>query len=296
MNNLIITSGYKKDTRHGNYIQTKNICVIAHNSIQDRDNYELEDLNVNIEIPNIPDDCRYLYLLESYVSAKEYGCFVNESNINISYHFSEKEAIESGKRTMINGLVRDYLDLEIYNEDEKEELYDDILNMDDYHLIKYEFNIYKILVNRHIFEYYTDAKKYYQEQLSLIKSKNDLYDLLLDIAGGYQITKYDFKGNILNINVPLIFRSIYNFSIPSLLGWHVEKFNIGDVVKLKDPYYKDETFKIIYKITHDHDIYKDPDPLHFREGYTLVYANTGNIFNEYWEDYIYDEQLELVKI
>lgn len=298
-NNIFAIAKYNKSEKYGVLVDTDKIFVQVYDHLDYfiEDKKYLKDYSNNIECIDIPDETKYIYLLEAYLSNKAYGRFVNEANINISYHLSEEEAIIDGINTMKRDVINDYINLE--NPDSDEDISDLILNLsDDENFYNYEFTIYKILVNRNIFKSLNERNIYYHNNLSKQKTKEDLYDFLIDMMGGYQINKYSLIGELHDVNVVFNHRTIDNLSIKSLLGYHVEKFNVGDTVKiLNDPYYKDESFIIKYKYSNDCSIYESDDPLHFREGYMLYKKDDENkyVINDYYDDLFYDEDLELIE-
>lgn len=298
MNNIFITAGYKKREYYGNLINDLNIYVKAHDNKEDMIEYE-EDIEFTYKM-KIEKDISivdpYIYLLVAYIRNNQYGDFIDEKNINFSYYNSEYIAIQNGIKTMKNGFKRD---LETLYEDSDYFLDDDVVDfIKDQNYCKFTFDIIKIKTDRHCFESKEDQLKYYKENLCNKKSKNELYDFLLDLMGGYQITSYNMAGKPYFTTVIDDYRSYDVLCMKSLLGYHVEKFNEGDIVKIKnDPYfYKNpKTFKIIHKYNKDCSIYESDDPLHFREGYQLAYNNDeGLIYNDYYHELYFDEDLELV--
>ena len=297
-NNIFTISKYNKSDLYGILVDTKDIFVQVYDYLDyfKEDEQYLQNYSNNIECIEIPDGTKYIYLLEAYLADKAYGRFVNESNINISYHLSEEEAILSGIETMKQDIINDFIRLENPDEEDISDLTCNLI--EDEHFYNYEFTIYKILVNRHIFKSLDERNKYYHDNLSNQKTKEDLNDFLIDIMGGYQINKYSLTGELRHSTVVFNHRTINNLSMKSLLGYHVEKFNIGDVVKiLNDPYYKDELFIIKYKYSNNYSIYESDDPLHYREGYMLYRKDDEDcrVINDYYDDLYYDEDLELVE-
>lgn len=297
MKNIFITAAYNKRPEYGILIPIDTISVNVYNTLKDKQRHDFgycdeftNQINLNIDTP-----FDYIYLLESYISDKVYGDFVDERNINISLHDFEFSAILAGKETMLNGIATDIETL--YGEDADEDDLDLINNQNFYN---FTFKIYKIKTNRHIFESEEDQLKYYNENLKFHRaSKKELYDFLLDVMGGYQINSYNMNGELYHSEVLTNYRTIDNLGLKSLLGYHVEKFNVGDIVRIKhDPhnqkYY--DIFMIKYKYTKDRSIYESDDPLHYREGYTLVRKNdlTLSPINDYFDEFFYDEDLELV--
>lgn len=297
-NNIFIITKYNKNDIYGVLVDTDKIFIQVYDNLEDlqNDNKYLKDYSNNIDIIDISKDTKYVYLLEAYLTTKAYGRFVNESNINISYHLSENDAINSGIKTMKDGIINDYIKLENPDDEDLAEL---ILDLEENELFyNYEFNIYKILVNRHTFKSMNERMEYYHNNLTKQKTKEDLYDFLLDLMGGYQINKYSITGKLRKVEVIFNHRTIYNLSMKSLLGYHVEKFNIGDTVKIiNDPYYKNELFVIKYKYSNNCSIYESDDPLHFREGYMLYKKDDDEQYtiNDYYNDLFYDEDLELIE-
>lgn len=287
MKNIFTIAGYKNNKIFGDMVYDCDIHVYVYNSEEDKKLFNNNELTTVINIPNNLLNNKYIYLLEAYGSDKSFGSFVNKNNIVIQYFSSEQEAINKGIEAIKTGVTNDYINLGTYDIDEL----DDINIYEDLNYINYTFNIYKILVNRHTFLSRKDRDEYYYNNLSKVK-KNDLYDFLLDMVGGYQITSYDIFGNIAHITIISDYRDTDILSIQSLLNYHVEKFKLDDIVKIKkDNYYKKDLFKIIKVIKHDHSIYESKDPLHYREGYTLLNMTTDTIYNDYYDDYIYDEDI-----
>lgn len=288
MKNILVVANYKIHPEFGNLVDENDIDIRFHNSMDDVRLYEDE-----IEkLDNIVDN-KYIYLLFAYSTSKHYGKLINKSNIKLSYFSDLEEAIECGKKIIKFGIYRDNTRIGSIHGEENE----DSINVLDYEpYTNYEFMICKILVNRHAFTDDNEYEKYYKDNLQKVKTKEDLYDLLLDLLGGYQINHYTIDGKLYDINIIDKYRNTDNLSLKSLLGYHVEKFTVGDIVKINDPHYKDQLFIIARSLIVDNrTIYNDKDPLHFREGYTLVFKDNPDILlNEFMDDYIFDEDLELV--
>ena len=134
----------------------------------------------------------------------------------------------------------------------------------------------------------------YNNILSKKPNKEELYDLLLGLSEGKK-SYYDINCNLLSIEK--INTDHFNtFSFKSLLGYHSDKFNIGDKIRFKYANNKCEGI-IIGKYEKDcKDIYNSDDPYHFKEGYNVEYNINGfTMYNENWQEPYYDEDLELIK-
>lgn len=127
------------------------------------------------------------------------------------------------------------------------------------------------------------------------QSNNKLYYLLLYNSGGKK-SYYDYNGNLINIE-KLNSDYFNSFSFKSILGYNCNKFKVGDKVRFR--YDNNKCIgKIIYKYESEYEnIYKSPDPIHFKEGYTVEWNLTEDytIFNEAWQEPYFDEDLELIK-
>lgn len=284
----------------GDFIDENDLIIQYHNCKEDKDEFEQElnkSANIRPDWRYLLEDLKYLYFLTSYSTPKHYGHLIKYDNIYMNYFKTEEDAIRSGIKNIKSGIYRDNIRLGSIDEDDNiTEENINVLDYEDY--TNYTFTICKILVNRHAFINNED-EIYYNENLSNIKKEN-LYDFLLDLVGGYQINHYNIDGKLYDISIIDNYRNIYNLSLKSLLGYHVNKFKIGDKVKVKIPYYKNNTFIIKNKIIQNDSIYESKDPLHFREGYILVFDNEyigtdqEELLNEYMDDLFYDEDLELV--
>lgn len=307
MKNIFVDAGYIKRADYGILIDSQDIKVKVYNTQLEKDFnaiYYSKEVSINADLSN-----KYIYLLEAYISTKEYGRLIDERNINIAYFNSEEEALSEGINTMRNGIKRDIMTLDRSTEDELDEEDLDLLENERY--FNYTFNIYKIKVNRKVFGKVEivdncliqsndkeERLKYYTENLPKQKSKEELYDFLIDLIGGYQINSYSIDGKLMYADILWDYRTPENLSIKSLLGYHVEKFKVGDTVKVTtDPQYKDKLFVIKYKYTQDCSIYESDDPLHHIEGYVLYRKNDPDklVLNDYSDDFFYDEDLELVE-
>lgn len=292
MNNILITVEYKKNPGYGIFIDEGDIIVKLYPNLEEKKLYED---NRKLFLPkNI--NSEYVYLLEVYCTPINYGSLIKECNICIAYFNTEEEAIKKGIKLIRSSIYKDNIILGGIDDDILEEDID-VLEYEDF--TNYTFNIYKILVNRHSF--INDRYDYYKENFHNIK-REGLYNFILDLLGGYQINHYTIDGKLYDISIIDDYRNYKSASLKSLLGYHVDKFNIGDIVRLKNPHYKNDNFIILHKYLQDHSIYEDKDPLHFREGYQLAYYNDNyiqgkdvDILNEYWEDLIYDEDLIMIK-
>lgn len=162
----------------------------------------------------------------------------------------------------------------------------------DIDIIEYEFSITETLSNIR-YGTYEELIKIYNENISKKLSKEELYDLLLYISKGKK-SYYDYNGNLICIE-KLNSDHFNSFSFKSLLGYHTNKFIIGDKVKFK--YANDQcTGIIVSKYNQDNKkIYDSKDPYHFKEGYIVEYnINNSTFYNENWQEPYYDEDLEII--
>lgn len=243
MNNILIEARYKKYDDYGLFVDENDIYVHYY-----KDNQEVSLCNAILkdEIPKA--DSKYLYFLSCYATSTQYGRLVNEKNIKFGFYKTEQEALDDGIKNIKSAVYRDNLRLGGLDDDETEENID-VLDYEEF--TNYGFEICKILVNRHCFESDEEYNNYYKENLPKI-SKEDLYDFLLDLVGGYQIQNYTLDGKLYDIRMIDYYRNIYNLSLKSLLGYHTKYFRIGDKVKIKDPNFKD----IVFTISRKTSIYK----------------------------------------
>lgn len=135
-------------------------------------------------------------------------------------------------------------------------------------------------------------KLYYKENKKYIKRK-DLYNFLLSITGKEYIT-LDYTG------YPGLCVSKEGFADDLFCSksfdynkkYHLNKFKIGDKVKVKVPFEGhgyEKVYEIFDIINKEKSIYDSDDPLHFRQGYALT-----DIRNEYCNKYVqlhFDEDL-----
>lgn len=271
MNNIFINAGIKRNFKEfGKLIRVYDIIEEYKNKKED-----LKECEYNIEIPDNLLENKYLYLLCVYCIFKpEYGRFICEDDIVYNYYLSEEEAKQIG----LNLLNKSFNKFECTEDYEI------------YKYIDYNFSITQIYTKRHPFKSDNSRMIYYKENLN----KMDLYELLLDISGGYKLSCYDYKGNL--IGYDKILSDHYNsFSFKSLLGYHTNKFNIGDKVRFR--YANDKTIgTVVGKYDNIGTIYDSNDPYHFKEGYNIEYTIDGyTTYNENWQEPYYDEDLELIK-
>lgn len=288
MKNIFITAGYVHDKDYGILVDKSKIFLEAHNTKEEKEEYE-SNINLTVKVePDIEPIGDYLYLLFATASDKYYGNFINKNNILIKYYTSEEEALESAKIFVKTSYYNDEVKRSCVDED------DTIENIEIDNLCAYSICIVKILVNRHSFINNED-EIYYKENLNKNREKEDLYKFLLDLVGGYQYAHYDISGKLLTTSMIDKYRTTKHLSLNSLNGFHVGDFNIGSKVKLiNGTDFSDVDFYIIGKITQSKSIYESDDPLHFREGYLLSWDwDMDPIYlNEWFEDLIYDEELE----
>lgn len=289
MKNILIEARYNKYDDYGIFVDEDDIHVNYYKDIQEA---SLFTASIRTDIPET--DSKYLYFLSSYASSTHYGKLINEKNIKFRFYKTEQEALYDGIKNIKSAIYRDNLRLDGLVDDETEE---DINVLDYEDFTNYKFEICKILINRHSFGSKEEYDKYYKENLYKT-SKEDLYDFLLDLVGGYQIQSYTLDGKLYDIRMIDYYRNTDNLSLKSLLGYHTSKFSINDRVKVKDPNFKNAIFRISGQTYQDiGSIYKSEDPLHYREGYSLIFDSdmVDIIYNDYMDDYLYDEDLELVK-
>lgn len=207
-----------------------------------------------------------IYTLEVYLN---YNDNINIRLSNFNKFINEYDAIAFGKEKLkelfINYNIIDPYDNKLY----------------------YEITVLEIIENSKL------DKNYDINNLNKL-SKEELYDALLLISGGKK-SYYDFNGNLLSIEK--MNNDYYNsFSFKSLLGYHSNKFNIGDKVRFK--YANNKSIGIIvgkYN-TSNENIYTSNDPYHFKEGYNVEYTiDEYTTYNENWQEPYYDEDLELIK-
>lgn len=218
---------------------------------------------------------KYIYILDVKFQGLLENSYMYDDIFNDCY-YSLDEAIEKGREMLNYSIKRTmaYMDLE----------YEDILD-----IIRYSFIIKQVSGDYIRFDNEDDLEKYYNENISKINKEN-LYDFLMSIL---TYTEYfiDINGNItsysLNDNEYLDFRS---FEYDN--KYHLNKFKVGDKIKLKYPiegHGPDKVYEIFEVMNKDIDIRNSNDPLHFRQGYAL-----SDIYNDYNNKYSYlafDEDL-----
>lgn len=268
------------------YVDLINLSDIHINVYEDREtldlfsNYKIENKPYKIikkdNIRKISDsDNKYFYMTSICVTTNELNDFVDINNIDNSFYNYEIDAYvnsikfikEAIKRCVNNNTIDDY-----------------------YKNLKYEFKIYKILKDRIIFNSDEEKDEYYHTN----KDKILLKDLLTVLIGGVQIDNYDINGKL--ISVDTLTDGYNKFCFKSLLGYHVNKFNIGDKVKVIHDYYDIKNATIVDILRHDKTIYESNDPYHFKEGYYLRWIddNGNTYYTENWQNLFYDEDLELL--
>lgn len=260
MKNIFINAEIKNYTENKNYIYDYDIIEEFYNSKKEY----TETIN-KIKIPEDIINNKYIYLLCVYYCDED--GIIYKDDIIFKYYATEKDAKYDG----INLLKR-------ISKNYNKSL--------DYRL--YSFSIAEIYTNRHIFKDDNERMKYYKENLDRL----DLYELLIDISGGYKLSYYDYNGNLLSID-KILYDHYNNFSFKSLLGYHTNKFEIGDIIKFK--YTNNHCIgKIIGKYNNkEENIFISRDPYSFKEGYNIEYTIDGfTTYNENWQEPYYDEDLE----
>lgn len=286
MNNIFITKNIKRDKEYGSFVHENDIGFYYYNNKADKDFLEDND-PLFLPEPNKIDG-KFTYLLVAYSTSTDYGRLINENNICIDYFNTKEEAINTGIKTIKSGIYRDNIKLGGIEDCTEDDI--DVLEFKDY--THYCFEIFKILIDRHVFNTSEERDAYYNENLSKIK-KEDMYDFLFDMVGGYEINTYTIDGKLSHTTILDDYRSMDVLSLQSLMGYHVTEFNEGDLVKLKNDMI-DDVFVILHKYTRSESIYECDDPLHYREGYQLKFRDNDCILNDYWQDLYYDE--DLIKI
>ena len=264
-NNVKISAFIRRDKKKFGELVREYDIVTSYDSI--------ETVKENDQIVKIPEELlnnKYIYLLCAwYTNTEEYGEFIPIDNIVLQYYSDEQEAELAGC-TLLNKIHKDF---------------------DEYSIkeLNYVFSICKIYMNRHDFKTYEEKDKYYKENFG----KMELPELLIDLAGGYKLTYYDYNGNIL-VNDKVITDHYNTFSFKSLEGYHADEFEIGDEVRFK--YYNDRhNCRIVGKYEQDStSIYNSNDPYHYKQGYNVEYTdeNGYTTYNENWEEPYFDEDLE----
>lgn len=199
-----------------------------------------------------------IYTLEVYLN---YNDIINIRLSNFNKFINECDAIAFGKEKLkelfINYNITDPYDNKLY----------------------YEITVLEIIENSKL------DKNYNINNLNKL-SKEELYDTLLFISGGKK-SYYDFNGNLLSIEK--MNNDYYNsFSFKSLLGYHSNKFNIGDKVRFKYANNKSIGIVVGKYNTSNENIYTSNDPYHFKEGYNVEYTLDGyTTYNENWQEPYY---------
>lgn len=246
--------------------------------------YNLENKPYKIikkdNIENISDSGKYFYMTSIYITTNELKDFVDIDNIDNTFYDNEIDAYEYSIKFIKESIKR------CFNID----IYDDNTIIYKYSkYLKYEFKIFKILKDRIIFNSDKEKDEYYHKN----KDKISLKELLTVLIGGVQINNYDINGNL--ISVDTLTDGYKKFCFKSLLGYHVNKFNIGDKVKVIHDYYNIKNATIVDVLRYNKTIYESDDPYHFKEGYYITWSDDDIIYNtENWEDLFYDEDLELL--
>lgn len=131
---------------------------------------------------------------------------------------------------------------------------------------------------------------YYNENKNSIKKK-DLYDFLLSITGK-EFIRLDHKGypGLCTVKEGFADDLFCSKSLYYNKKYHLNKFKIGDKVKVKVPFEDyEKVYEIFDIINKENSIYDSDDPLHFRQGYALT-----DIYNDYCNKYTqlhFDEDL-----
>lgn len=235
------------------------------------DNIEIGEHDKVISIPKELLNHPYVYLLCAYYNDNRNDLDIPIDNIILKYYGDDIQAEKIGRDFLHNGINSSF---------DKDSMKEDM---------NFNFYIIKIYMNRHDFKTYEEKDKYYKENFG----KMGLPELLIDLAGGYKLTYYDYNGNIL-VNDKVITDHYNTFSFKSLEGYHADEFEIGDEVKFK--YYNDRhNCRIVGKYDPDStSIYNSNDPYHYKQGYNVEYTdeNGYTTYNENWEEPYFDEDLE----
>ena len=141
----------------------------------------------------------------------------------------------------------------------------------DLNNINYSFQIEKISCNSLTDNADDDDQVEETYEKTFNKNIDNLEEYLISLMG-YVTYNLDIHGNIINIETLL--DDVYPINFKSLMNdkFHLEKFKIGDYVKLKNSFEgkPDKVYKIFNIENRDKSIYDSDDPLYFKQGYCLT--------------------------
>lgn len=215
----------------------------------------------------------FKYILNLKVKFKTFGDMYYDDDIFMKIYNTYKEARSIGLEKIKESMnrYRKAFNLKI----------DDIKINED---IFIDFRIIKITTDTNSCPYNINNNKNDKEKIKTLQ--NYLYSetgsiyIILDHTGypGLVTIKEGFADDLF---CPKSFE--YNKK------YHLDKFKIGDKVRVKVPFEKEKIYEIFDIINKDKSIYNSDDPLHFRQGYALT-----DIYNEYCNKYTqlhFDEDL-----
>lgn len=220
----------------------------------------------------------YIYYLKIMIWDKN-SDNVDFDNMITHIFYNIDQAIKSGVEFIQERIV-------ILSDDDNVDVLKYILDNN----LEYIFEIIKIHTIPFMFKTKYEKEKYYKESLRFI-DKNNLYEFLMRLCN-FEYMYFSYNGILRSSQLGL---DEYNLTCSTKAfneeQYHYEKFNKGDIVKIKD---SDDTKYRIYSVSNaDISIYESEDPLNLNKGYFIETLN-GDPVNDYGANALSDEDLILV--